>query len=118
MHHGILIGKQDGDCMEDANCSSWLPPRTALGTRLRRMHVLRVIDPLNQTNLSLISTFKHGLIVLKLAKNSSVIHLPLDSVVDVENRSLTANGTGGSEPVMHVTLRGLQFSEDEEKPQS
>ena len=29
-------------------------------------------------------TFKRGLIVLKLAKNSAVIHLPQDSVLDVE----------------------------------
>ena len=53
---------------------------------------------MNQTNLSLKTgnlTFKRGLIVLKPAKNSAVIHLPLDSVLDDE--TWTLNGTAGSE---------------------
>ena len=81
MYYGILAEKQDGGCTEDSidARSNVVGNSCNLVTESNKPLIHRD-NPLRKVNL----TFKRGFIVLKLVKNSAVIHLPLDRVLDFE----------------------------------
>ena len=81
MYRGILAGKQDGGYTEDSTdaCTNVVGNSCNLTTESNKPLIHRD-NSLRKVNL----TFKRGFMVLKLAKNSAVIHLPLDSVFDIE----------------------------------
>ena len=61
-------------------------------------------------------TFKRGFIILKPAKNSAVILLPLDSVSC--RRSVNLKRQTGRRDRRHETFRRLRFAGNEGKPNS
>ena len=82
MHHGILAGKQCGGCTDDSidACTNVVGISCNFATESNRPIIHRD-NSLRKVNL----TFKRGFIVLNLAKNSALIHLPQDSVLDIES---------------------------------
>ena len=81
MHFGILAEKQDGGCPDDSihARSNVVGNSCNLATESNKPLIHRD-NSLRKVNL----TFKRGCIVLILAKNSAVIHVPLDRVLSVE----------------------------------
>ena len=108
MHHGILAGKQDGGWTEDSvdACTNLVGNSYNLASESNKPLNHRD-DCLRKINL----TFKRGFLVLKLAETFVVIHLPLDSVLDLKPQM-------GQEDRSHVTFRGLRFTRNEAKIQS
>ena len=79
MYHGILTRKQDGDCMEESIEVAFVAFNLSLfDTTTKGLLFIPQDNFLRNVNLM----FKCGFIVLKLVKNSAVVHLPIDSDVE------------------------------------
>ena len=113
MHHGILGGKQDGGCTEDnIDAFTYVVGNSCNLVTESSKPLIHRDNSLRKVNL----TFKCGFGVIKLSKNYAVIHLPPDSVLDVETG--TSNVKTGWQDRSHLTFTGLRFSENKKRPQS
>ena len=91
MHHGMLAGKRDGGFTEDSidACTNVVGNSCNLATESNKLFIHRD-NSLRKVNL----TFKRGFKISKLAKNSAIIHLLLDSVLGVETRTSNVKRDG------------------------